>query len=57
MVLYLLAKSPPVKVVPLLPPHPTNMTPNLGTLVVVLNLYSVSTGVILMAFSNYSTSL
>lgn len=35
---YTLAMIPPVKVVPLLPPIPTNKIPNLGTLIFVLKV-------------------
>lgn len=43
--LCLLAKIPPVTVVPLFPPNPTNIIPNLGTYLFVSNSYFVDYGV------------
>lgn len=44
MILNLLANTPPVKVVPLFPPHPTSMTPTFGIRVSVLNVKFVIYG-------------
>jgi len=55
--LNLFAMTPPVKVVPLLPPQPTSMTPSFGVVVSVLKVKLVTDGLAMYFSPSFSTAV